>query len=138
MRTRVVVTGMGVVAPNAIGVDAFIDALLAGTSGVGPITCFDATGLPTRIAGEVRTDLPSPLSDRKIAFLLAAANEAWAHACKGGTRLTETAESCAASGSSFFGWRIWSPKISRISRCRWRDETGSPSCKRLRTSRSIS
>jgi 3-oxoacyl-[acyl-carrier-protein] synthase II len=77
---RVVVTGMGVVAPNALGVDAFTDALLAGKSGVTAISHFDTTGLPTRIAGEVRTRLESPLPDRKVAFLLAASKMAWENA----------------------------------------------------------
>lgn len=79
-RHRVAVTGMGVVAPNGAGVAAFLDAILRGRSGVGPITIFDAAGLPTRIAGEVATRLPSPLPDRKIAFALEAAREAWAMA----------------------------------------------------------
>jgi 3-oxoacyl-[acyl-carrier-protein] synthase II len=54
MRKRVVVTGMGVVSPNGIGKEAFCRAVLAGTSGVGTITQFDASGLAVQIAGEVR------------------------------------------------------------------------------------
>jgi 3-oxoacyl-[acyl-carrier-protein] synthase II len=50
---RVVVTGLGVVAPNGIGKDAFWSACLNGKSGVGPIKTFDATGHPVKIAGEV-------------------------------------------------------------------------------------
>jgi len=38
---RVVITGLGVVAPNGIGKDAFWDALIAGKSGVDYITAFD-------------------------------------------------------------------------------------------------
>ena len=53
-RRRVVVTGMGVVSPVGIGVDAFWNALLAGKSGVTPITEFDATDFPVKIAGEVK------------------------------------------------------------------------------------
>ncbi len=52
-RNRVVVTGMGVLAPNGIGLEAFWNSLLAGRSGIGPITLFDATELKSRIAGEV-------------------------------------------------------------------------------------
>src|SRR2546429_18442 len=37
-RNRVVITGMGVLAPNGIGLEAFWDSLLAGRSGIGPIT----------------------------------------------------------------------------------------------------
>jgi 3-oxoacyl-[acyl-carrier-protein] synthase II len=54
MRRRVVVTGLGVVSPVGIGVDAFWDALLRGESGIGHITRFDPGRLPVRIAGEVR------------------------------------------------------------------------------------
>ena len=53
-RRRVVVTGMGVVSPVGIGVDAFWNALLSGKSGVTPITEFDATNFPVKIAGEVK------------------------------------------------------------------------------------
>lgn len=52
--TRVVVTGMGVVAPNGIGLEAFWESLLTGRSGIGPISHFDATDFPVKIAGEVR------------------------------------------------------------------------------------
>ena len=50
---RVVVTGLGVVAPNGIGKEAFWSACLNGKSGVGPIRSFDATGHPVQIAAEV-------------------------------------------------------------------------------------
>ena len=53
-RNRVVVTGIGVLAPNGIGIRAFWESLLAGRSGIGPITLFDATGFKSRIAGEVK------------------------------------------------------------------------------------
>src|SRR3954465_306757 len=45
---------MGVLAPNGTGLDAFWESLLAGRSGIGPITLFDATGYKSRIAGEVK------------------------------------------------------------------------------------
>jgi 3-oxoacyl-[acyl-carrier-protein] synthase II len=50
---RVVVTGLGVVAPNGIGKEAFWDACRKGQSGVGPIRSFDASKHPVRIAAEV-------------------------------------------------------------------------------------
>ena len=53
-RNRVVITGMGVLAPNGIGLEAFWESLLAGRSGIGPITFFDASDLRSRIAGEVK------------------------------------------------------------------------------------
>lgn len=53
-RNRVVITGIGILAPNGIGLDAFWESLLAGRSGIGPITLFDASDLKSRIAGEVK------------------------------------------------------------------------------------
>ncbi len=53
-RNRVVITGMGILAPNGIGNDKFWESLLAGRSGIGPITLFDASDLRSRIAGEVK------------------------------------------------------------------------------------
>ena len=52
-RARVVVTGMGAVTPLGSSVEQFWDGLVAGRSGIGPITLCDTTGYPTRIAGEV-------------------------------------------------------------------------------------
>jgi len=85
VKRRVVVTGMGVVSPIGSSVAAFTESLLAGASGVGPITLFDPATLPTRIAAEVKWDGP-PLADRKIGFAQAAAEQAYldAHSC--GTR----------------------------------------------------
>ncbi len=51
---RVVVTGLGVVAPNGIGKDAFWSACVHGKSAVGPVECFDASAHPVRVAAEVR------------------------------------------------------------------------------------
>jgi len=53
-RHRVVITGMGILAPNGIGLEAFWESLLAGRSGIGPITLFDATGFKSQMAGEVK------------------------------------------------------------------------------------
>ena len=50
---RVVVTGLGVVAPNGIGKEAFWSACLAGKSGVRPIESFDASAHPVKVAAEV-------------------------------------------------------------------------------------
>jgi len=51
---RVVVTGIGVVAPNGIGRREFCEAILEGRSGVSQIQSFDTTGMPIKIAGEVK------------------------------------------------------------------------------------
>src|SRR3984893_10946982 len=55
---RVVITGLGVVAPNGIGKDAFWDALIAGKSGVDYITAFDPSSYPCHVAGEVKDFRP--------------------------------------------------------------------------------
>ncbi len=53
-RRRVVVTGMGIVSPVGIGVPAAWDSIRNARSGVAPITRFDASTFPTRIAAEVK------------------------------------------------------------------------------------
>ncbi|HUL59695.1 MAG TPA: beta-ketoacyl-ACP synthase II [Anaeromyxobacteraceae bacterium] len=83
-RRRVVVTGLGLVSPVGIGVDESWSALVAGRSGVAPITLFDASSFPTRIAAEVKGFDPTKFMDRKearrndrfIQFALAAAEMA--------------------------------------------------------------
>jgi 3-oxoacyl-[acyl-carrier-protein] synthase II len=52
---RVVITGLGAVTPVGNDVPSTWRALLEGRSGVGPITCFDASAFPIRIAGEVKS-----------------------------------------------------------------------------------
>jgi len=54
MLRRTVITGLGVVSPNGIGKPAFCRAILDGKSGVKPITRFDTSELPTKIAGEIQ------------------------------------------------------------------------------------
>jgi 3-oxoacyl-[acyl-carrier-protein] synthase II len=83
-RRRVVVTGLGLVCPVGVGVEESWQALVAGKSGVGPITHYDASTYPTKIAGEVRGFEPEKFMDRKevrrndrfIQFALAAADMA--------------------------------------------------------------
>ena len=53
-KRRVAVTGLGIVSPVGIGVAKAWENVLKGVSGVGPITRFDASALPTRIAAEVK------------------------------------------------------------------------------------
>jgi len=54
MRRRVVVTGIGAVSPNGIGLDAFWTATRNGVSGLGPITRFDTSDIGAHVAGEVK------------------------------------------------------------------------------------
>ena len=49
-----VVTGLGIVAPTGVGVEAYWANTLAGRSGIDTISRFDAGSYPTRLAGEVR------------------------------------------------------------------------------------
>ena len=51
-RTRVVVTGLGAISSLGVGVDTLFSGLTAGRSGIGPITLYDASDHPIRIAGE--------------------------------------------------------------------------------------
>ena len=82
---RVAVTGLGIISPIGNNVRQFWTNLCAGSSGVGPITLFDASGFKTRIAAEVRNFCPPDDDtqkkhkrlDRFALFALAAAHEAW-------------------------------------------------------------
>ena len=65
-RRRVVVTGLGIVSPVGVGVAAAWDAIRSARSGVGPITRFDASTFPTRIAAEVKNfDVSKYLSPKE-------------------------------------------------------------------------
>ncbi|MEA2026432.1 MAG: beta-ketoacyl-ACP synthase II, partial [Chloroflexota bacterium] len=62
---RVVVTGLGAVTPLGADVPTYWRRLVAGDSGVGPITLFDASQITSRVAGEVLDFDPSGVLDRK-------------------------------------------------------------------------
>jgi 3-oxoacyl-[acyl-carrier-protein] synthase II len=62
---RVVVTGIGLVSSLGIGTEANWSALLAGQSGIAPITKFDAAQFATRIAGEVKGFDPLRFIEKK-------------------------------------------------------------------------
>ena len=82
--TAVVVTGLGITAPNGLGVQDYWEATLAGKSGIGRITRFDPSQYPARLAGEIpgfaaEEHLPSrllPQTDRMTRLALVAAD--WA------------------------------------------------------------
>jgi 3-oxoacyl-[acyl-carrier-protein] synthase II len=54
-RRRVVVTGLGILCPVGTGLEETWRGIVSGKSGIGPITQFDASTFPTRIAGEVKS-----------------------------------------------------------------------------------
>jgi len=67
MRTnsrRTVLTGFGVLSPIGSTPDAFWQALVAGTCGIRPVTIFDASQLPTHIAGEVPDFAPKQFVEK--------------------------------------------------------------------------
>jgi 3-oxoacyl-(acyl-carrier-protein) synthase len=81
---RVVITGLGVVAPNGLGKEAFWYATSKGVSGIRPIQRFDAENLPISVAGEVHHFIPENYVERKLVhrtdrmthFVFAAVHEA--------------------------------------------------------------
>ncbi|MFJ6217317.1 beta-ketoacyl-ACP synthase II [Streptomyces sp. NPDC092296] len=85
---RVVITGWGMVSPLGLTLADSWEGLLAGRSGIGPITQIEAADLPVRIAGEVKGFDPSAYfpykvarrTDRYAQYAMAAAQEALEHA----------------------------------------------------------
>ena len=84
-KRRVVITGMGAVTPIGKNINDFWAAIREGKCGVGPITLFDASNCPVKIAAEVKDFKPEehdidPKEARRMArftqFLLAASKEA--------------------------------------------------------------
>lgn len=85
MSRRVVITGLGAISPLGNSVDSSWSACLSGKSGVGPITRFDASAFPTRIAAEVKDFDPGEVIPKKdlkkldlfSQYAMAASDEAW-------------------------------------------------------------
>ncbi|MFE5870757.1 ketosynthase chain-length factor [Streptomyces roseifaciens] len=88
MTAPVVVTGLGVVAPNGLGAKDYWSAARVGKSGIGPLTRFDASPYPAKLAGEIdgfvaAEHLPSrlmPQTDQVTRLSLVAADWALADA----------------------------------------------------------
>ncbi len=87
MHTRIAVTGMGAVTPLGNSMEDTWQGLVQGRSGIGPITRFDPSNLPCRIAGEIR-DLPKDPVQKKllrhldpfVLYALTACSEAFSQA----------------------------------------------------------
>lgn len=92
---RVVVTGLGAIAPVGIGVASAWDSMISGRSGIDPITHFDAADFPTRFGGQVDGFDPAawlnPKEARRLSrfqqFAIVAADEAIADS---GLSITDT------------------------------------------------
>ena len=101
MKRKIAVTGMGIISPIGNDIDSFWGALLRGKSGAGPVTKFDASGLESRIAAEVKDFNPEIWMDKKDArkmalfsqYAVAAAVQAWRDA-----GFDEAGERLAAAG----------------------------------------
>ncbi len=111
MRRRVAVTGLGLVTPLGNDVPTTWRSLLEGRTGIGPITGFDPSGFPVRIAAEVKAfDFEAAIPDRKHrklatrqhAFALAAAEEALGDAGIRPSAKTADAWACTV-GSGMMG-----------------------------------
>jgi len=129
-RTGSVVTGIGVAAPNGLGTEAWWAATLRGESGIRPLTRFDASRYPVRIAGEVPgfiddEHLPSrllPQTDRVTRLSLAAAAEALNDSGTDPTALPEYGAgvvTASSAGGFEFGQRelqaLWSKGGQHVS-----------------------
>jgi 3-oxoacyl-[acyl-carrier-protein] synthase II len=96
-RRRVVITGMGTINPCGNTVQDTWDSLLAGKSGIGLITKFDATDFNCKIAGQVKDFNPDSCIDRKeqkkmdifIQYAMAASQEAMNDSGLGAIELTK-------------------------------------------------
>lgn len=125
-----VVTGIGVIAPNGLGTDEYWEATLEGRSGIEPLTRFDPSSYPVRIAGEVTgyeaaEHLPSrliPQTDRMTQMALSAADWALEDAKADGSTLPEYSAgvvTASASGGFEFGQRelekLWSKGANYVS-----------------------
>ncbi|MGY1683322.1 ketosynthase chain-length factor [Geodermatophilus sp. SYSU D01176] len=130
MSAAAVVTGVGVMAPTGLGASTYWTATCAGIGGIGPVTRFDASGYPVRLAGEVRGFVPEdhlphrllPQTDRMTQLALVATDYALADA---GIRPSEWPEydmgvvTASSSGGFEFGQcqlqNLWSKGGQHVS-----------------------
>ncbi|MFE9824096.1 ketosynthase chain-length factor [Streptomyces sp. NPDC005791] len=130
MSDKAVITGIGVATPNGMGVEDFWSATRIGKNAIGPVTRFDASAYPARLAGEIRSftaedHLPSrllPQTDRMTRLALVAADCAFEDA---GVRPGDIAEfdmgvvTASTSGGFEFGQnelqRLWSQGSQYVS-----------------------
>lgn len=130
MSATTVVTGIGVTSPTGLGAEAYWAATRAGRDAIGPITRFDASGYPARLAGEVadfeaHEHLPNrlmPQTDHMTRMALVAADWALADA---GVRAGQLPEfdmgviTASSSGGFEFGQRelqaLWSKGSQYVS-----------------------
>lgn len=88
MRTRVVITGLGVITPVGKDIPTFWNSLTTGVSGIDYVTAFDTSEYSTKIAGEIKNFNPEDFIDKKevrrmdrfVQFAIAASKQAIANA----------------------------------------------------------
>ncbi|MFN3531307.1 MAG: beta-ketoacyl-ACP synthase II [Candidatus Brocadia sp.] len=66
-KTRVVVTGIGIITPIGIGIDEYWESAIGGKSGISAISRFNVEGYPTKIAGEVKDFCPDEHMPEEVA-----------------------------------------------------------------------
>lgn len=116
-----VVTGAGAVTPLGVGLDVFWPRILAGESGVGPVTLMDVSAYPTRIAGEVKDfDAADWMDgkdarrvDRFIAFAAASAAMAVKDSCLDLAEIDKT-EVGVLIGSGIGGLTFMGEQVRRL------------------------
>ncbi len=96
-KKRIVITGIGVLASNAIGKDNFWQALEQGASGIKPVTLFDTANTNSKLAGEITDFNPEAIVDKKGLRLMDRA-----------TKLVLCASQLALDDA---GLKPWSPEI---------------------------
>ena len=81
MSRRVVITGLGAVTPIGTGTEVFWRNLLAGIPGIAPISLFDPSPYPCRIAAEVKDFTPERFFDRKRTRLMSRSTQFGVASC---------------------------------------------------------